>query len=103
MLPATPTPTACATPYQDVSVIRAPVPHYPDSARALGLGPVVVTITVTVGPDGKAKAANLTVSSNNMAIDEEARQEALHTTYAPKVVQCKAVVGSYDMRISFSL
>lgn len=73
---------------------QAVTPAYPDSARDLGLGPVVVYVQVTVNPDGTIARAVITQSSNNSAIDQAALRAARTSTYSPKLVGCNAVTGT---------
>ncbi|MDQ2662992.1 MAG: TonB family protein [Candidatus Eremiobacteraeota bacterium] len=99
--PPTPAPAKCATPYQDATVVNAVPPEYPESAKAMGLGSVVVLIQVTVGPSGSLQAASVYQSSQNSAIDRSALVAARQSTYQPKIVNCEKVAGVYSFRATF--
>lgn len=98
--PGTPKPS-CATPYQDATATQTVTPDYPDSAREMGLGEVQVAVQVTIGPSGNLMDAKIAQSSNNMAIDQAALSAARSSTYAPKIVNCQPVVGTYLFRVTF--
>lgn len=98
--PGTPKP-ACKTPYQDATATNPVTPDYPDSAREMGLGEVQVTVQVTIGPSGNLVDAKIAQSGNNMAIDQAALSAARQSTYAPKIVNCQPVVGTYLFKVTF--
>lgn len=98
--PGTPKP-ACKTPYQDATAVNPMTPDYPDSAREMGLGEVQVAVEVTIGPSGNLMDAKIAQSSNNMAIDQAALSAARGSTYAPKIVNCQPVVGTYLFKVTF--
>jgi TonB family protein len=98
--PGTPKP-ACKTPYQDATATNPVTPDYPDSAREMGLGEVQVTVEVTIGPSGNLQDAKIAQSGNNMAIDQAALSAARQSTYAPKIVNCQPVVGTYLFKVTF--
>ncbi len=92
---------ACKTPYQDATVVNQAQPEYPDSARDLGLGEVQVAVTVTIAPDGSLQSATISQSAGNMALDQAALAAARQSTYAPKIVNCQPIVGSYYFKVTF--
>jgi TonB family protein len=98
---ATPAP-ACANPNAEAHVIDTVAPEYPDSARDLQLGDVTVMVEVTLGLQGQVIDAKVTQSSNDAAIDQAALRSARESTYAPKIVGCSPVSGSYLFRADFS-
>jgi protein TonB len=98
--PGTPKP-ACATPYQDATATNPMSPDYPDSAREEGLGAVVVNVIVTLSATGQPLSATLQNSSGNLAIDNAAKQAALQSQYAPKIVNCQPVQGQYIFKVTF--
>ena len=93
--------TPCSIPDKDVTVAQAAIPGYPDSARDLGMGPVVVYVQVTVNPDGSLTHAVITQSSNNSAIDQAALRAARASIYSPKIVGCQAMTGTFIFRADF--
>lgn len=101
---ATPAPKrpACAVANADGRVIRQITPDYPDSARDLNIGPVTVTMKVTIGPSGALEGVALLHSSGNTDIDKAALDAARQSTYAPRRVNCKNVTGSYEFRADFN-
>jgi TonB family protein len=98
---ASPSPE-CRQPFADAGIINAMAPDYPDSARYFKLGPVTVLAEVTVGPDGKPQDVSIYKSSGNGAIDREALRAAQASTYSPKVINCKPVIGQFLFRAEFN-
>jgi protein TonB len=92
---------ACATPYQDATVVQQAQADYPDQARDLGLGEVQVAVQVTIGPTGNLVDATIAQSGGNMSLDRAAIAAARQSTYAPKIVNCQPVTGSYLFRVTF--
>jgi TonB family protein len=90
--------TPCGIPDKDVTVAKEVTPAYPDSAKDLGLGFVVVLVDVTVEPDGSVERAIITQSSHNMAIDVAALKAARQSTYSPKIVGCQAITSTFIFR-----
>jgi TonB family protein len=101
---ATPEPSAVPSPAcsrQNAAVeilSQAPAP-YPDSARRLNIGPVVVLLNVTVDENGVVKNASILKSSNNMALDQTALRSAWRSTYLPKVVDCVPMLALYQLKV----
>ncbi len=98
--PATPKP-ACKTPYQDATVVQQVSPDYPESARELGLGQVVVSVQVTLSPAGTLIGEKIAQSGGNMSLDQAALSAARQSTYAPKIVNCQPVTGDYLFKVTF--
>ncbi len=98
--PGTPKP-ACKTPYQDATAVQAVTPDYPDQAREEGLGEVQVTVIVTIAPSGSLENAAIGQGSGNMSIDQAALSAARQSTYAPKIVNCQPVEGTYNFKVTF--
>jgi TonB family protein len=94
-------PVSCKIPDHQVAVLKAVVPDYPESARDLGIGAVIVQIDVTVGPLGNLISASVYKSANNMALDQAALRAARQSTYSPKLEDCKPVTGSYLFTAAF--
>ena len=92
---------ACKTPYQDATAVNPVTPEYPDSAREQGLGEVQVTVVVTIAPSGSLENATIGQSGGNMAIDQAALSAARQSTYAPKIVNCQPVEGTYNFKVTF--
>jgi len=99
--PPTPAPPKCKTPYQDATVVQQVTPDYPESARELGLGEVTVQVEVTISPSGSLQSAKLYSQSGNMALDQAALSAAKQSTYAPKVVNCDPIEGTYLFKVTF--
>jgi protein TonB len=92
---------ACRTPYQDATAVQAVTPDYPDAAREQGLGEVQVTVIVTISPSGSLVNATIGQGSGNMSIDQAALSAARQSTYAPKIVNCQPVEGTYNFKVTF--
>jgi periplasmic protein TonB len=97
----TATEPACSNPNQEASVLDSMSPSYPDSARDLGLQTVSVFVQVTIDAQGRLVDARIYRSSNNAAIDQEALRAARGSKYAPKIVNCAPVEGTYLFHADF--
>lgn len=91
----------CSNPNEDAYVINPMSPIYPDSARDFGLGKASVLVQVTIDAQGRLLDAKVYQSSNNAAIDQSALRAASQTTYAPKIVNCAPVEGTYIFHADF--
>jgi len=90
----------CSTPFRDARLLKAVPPSYPQIAgRAGARGAVLVNVTVV--PNGRP-TARIAKSSGNLALDGSTLAAARRSTYLPKLVNCKAVVGHYLFRATFS-
>ncbi len=97
------TPASCPDPNREAHTVELAQPDYPESASELGLGPVEVTVVVTIGPDGQLVNATIASDpSHNSAIEHEALRVARTTTYAPHLVDCKPVTDDYRYVIDFN-
>lgn len=101
--PAAPAPTvaACKVPTADAHVTNAVEPDYPEVARqqgATGRAEIKVTLTAT----GAVGEVAVFKSSGNAALDLAAETAAKASTYAPQIVDCKAVGGSYRFSADFT-
>jgi TonB family protein len=91
----------CSNPNAEASVIDAMSPAYPDSARDLGLDVVSVFVEVTIDAQGRLVDTKIYRSSGNAAIDQAALREARQSSYAPKIVDCVPVEGTYIFHADF--
>ncbi|MBV8727567.1 MAG: TonB family protein [Candidatus Eremiobacteraeota bacterium] len=101
---AAPTPTpkpACADPYREATMTNGVAPEYPEAAKEQGLGAVTVLVKITLSPGASVESASVLQSSGNMSIDQAAMVAARQSSYAPKLVDCKPVEGTYSFRASF--
>jgi TonB family protein len=89
---------ACAKPNVDAKVIEPVEPQMPHGLKAGGS----VILAVTIAPSGSVTGLSLRKSSGNAQIDRSVAEAALHSTYSPKLVDCKAVTGSYLFRADFA-
>ena len=92
----------CSQPDHAATVTKVVQPIYPNSAAASGEGYTSVQVMITIDPSGKIVDSHIYRSSGNAAVDESAQQAALHSQYAPKVVDCTAVTGRYLFRADFA-
>lgn len=94
-------PVSCATPNQAVTILKALAPVAPATVGSLH-GTVTVIIRVTVAPDGSVHEARIVQSSSDAAIDESALLAARLSSYAPQILACVPVSGTYFFRAAFS-
>jgi TonB family protein len=90
-------PAACANPNVDALVTKPAEPQMPRGFKAGGSA----VVAVTIAPNGSVTHANVLKSSGNAQIDRSVLDAARHSTYSPKLVDCKAVTGSYLFRADF--
>jgi TonB family protein len=88
---------ACAKPNVDALVTEPAEPQMPHGLKAGGLA----IVAVTIAPNGSVTRLNLWKSSGNAQIDRSVINAAQHSKYSPKLVDCKAVAGSYLFRATF--
>jgi protein TonB len=98
--PGTPKP-ACKVPFQDAQATNAVTPDYPEEAREAGMGEAQATVVVTISPSGSLVSATIGQSTGNTAMDNAAVAAARQSTYAPKIVDCQAVQGTYNFKVTF--
>lgn len=96
---ATPKPV-CSAPLVDASTIEKYTPEMPAAARDAGLSGTT-QVKVDLSASGTVVDASVAVSSGSTILDVAAIQAAKRTTYAPKVVDCQRVPGSYLFRVEF--
>lgn len=100
---ATPTPSAtatpCSTPYREATVTHLAEPFYPRGYYPSK--PVTVVVQVTIAPDGTIAGGHVTQSGGNAAFDGSAVQAVEESRFAPKLVDCKAVEGTYLFKVTF--
>ena len=89
---------ACAHPNVDATVTSPAQPQLPHGANLKGSA----TATVTIAPNGSVAAASITKSSGNPQIDKAVLDAAKHSTYSPKLVNCKPMQGSYLFHADFA-
>lgn len=98
---ATASPSPSSSCARDVVPISAVQPDYPDSERRNAPADYSVTVRVSVDATGKVTDVQIADSSGNAAIDASAIRAARESTYESKVVDCKAVPGSYLFHADF--
>jgi len=79
-------------------VTRDVVPVLPSGAPRIN---VVVLVEVTVDPNGELEDERITMSSNDVRIDEAALRAARQARYAPMIVNCVPTTGSVVFRAEF--
>jgi TonB family protein len=89
---------ACAKPNVDALVTKPAEPQMPPGLKAGGS----VIVAVTIAPNGSVTGLSLRKSSGNAQIDRSVLDAARHSKYSPKLVDCKAVAGSYLFRADFA-
>lgn len=96
---ATPKPV-CSAPLVDASTIEKYTPEMPAAARDAGLTGTS-QVKVDLSATGTVLDATIATSSGSTILDAAAIQAAKRTTYAPKVLDCQRVPGSYLFRVEF--
>lgn len=91
----------CAQPFREAMVTKAQQPAYPKSAKVPDSGVLSSVISITVDVTGRVVAGGIYKSSGNADVDNAALQAAYGSSYAPKLVNCKPVVGNYLFRADF--
>jgi TonB family protein len=94
-------PVSCATPNQAVTILKAISP-VPPAATANLTGTVTVIVRVAVAPDASVKDVRIVQSSADAAIDHSALLAARLSTYAPQMLACVPVSGTYLFHAAFS-
>lgn len=98
---APPSPTPTPPCYRDVTVVTSSPADYPGTATMMGSAPVEVLVRVVVEADGRVSSASIYKSSADLAMDQAALRAAIKSTYAPKMIACKAVRGVYFFNATF--
>ena len=96
---ATPKPV-CSSPYADAATIAKFTPETPQIALDQGLSGVA-QVKVDLSADGRVLDASIFASTGSSILDHAAVDAAKRTTYAPKIVDCARVPGSYLFRVEF--
>jgi TonB family protein len=96
------TPVANPTCNVDARIVHTVPPAWPQSAMHDGGGPFFVTIEVTIAPSGDLTNAAVRKSSGRADVDSASVNAARSSTYAPKLVDCKPVGGTYIFKTQFS-
>ena len=92
---ASPTASACS---HDADVLKAEVPDtMPDSE-----GDKFAIVAVQVAPDGTVVKAKIYRTSGDLLFDQASVRAARHSTFTPKVVDCKPVEGTVYFRTSLT-
>jgi TonB family protein len=84
----------------EATVTNAAYPEYPNSASRQ-YGPVTALVRVTIGTNGTVLAASIYTSTGSADLDRAALRAARASTYAPKLVNCRPVTGTYIFRAEF--
>jgi TonB family protein len=100
-LSATTATTASRACNADALVTNPAPPVFPDSAKNMVARSASV-VAVTVASDGRPLNAKVYQSSGVAAFDQATTAAALASTYTPKTVNCKPVIGSYLFRAEFA-
>ena len=72
---------------------------YPISLRVAQAA--VAVVRVTIGTAGELLDEKIETSTGNQTLDQSALDAAKHSSYTPKVVDCKAVVAVYTFKVVF--
>jgi len=72
---------------------------YPISLRVAQTA--VAVVRVTIGTAGELVDEKIETSTGNQTLDQSALDAAKHSSYTPKVVDCKAVVAVYTFKVVF--
>lgn len=96
---ATPTPGRCN---QDAAATNAVEPEFPQALVGKLSGRVVVMVTVNIDAAGKVASTHVARSSGIPRLDAAVVEAAARSTYSAKIVDCKAVAGSYTFATQFN-
>jgi TonB family protein len=91
---------ACANPNVPAHVIQAVDPDYPDSAAQQHVYGTVL-VAVTLADSGAVVSTIVQKSSGNEALDTAALHAAQASQYAPDLINCRPVGGTYIFRAIF--
>jgi periplasmic protein TonB len=98
---ATAAATSCANNTTEPTVSATPdVGEIPPEVRAAKTSGTAA-IQVSLDPQGHVVNASVAQSSGSSGLDDVAVQMARNATYTPKMVDCKAVAGSYTFTVKF--
>ena len=68
----------------------------------MGIRTARVVVVVNVNPDGSVKSEYIQTSAGISAIDYAALVAARQSTYSPKTVDCRPVLGTYLFEVTVS-
>jgi TonB family protein len=91
----------CAQPFSEAHMLAKVVPRRPaiaEQQQAFG----TAQIEVDLDERGDVQRASIYVSAQNPALDAAARDAALRSTYAPRIVNCRPTGGRYVYIVDFS-
>jgi D-alanyl-D-alanine endopeptidase (penicillin-binding protein 7) len=80
------------------AMVSVPAPPRPSNGAKNARG--WATIRVTVAANGKVTKALVDKSSGNAAVNEAALAAAEHSTFTPKMLNCKPVPGTYLFKVT---
>jgi TonB family protein len=89
----------CAKPNVDATVTSPAEPKVPHGTNLKGT--VSVIIVVTIASSGNVVHLSIRKSSGNEQIDRAVAVAAQHSTYSPKLLNCKPIEGTYLFRADF--
>ena len=90
---------ACSQPYAEARTIDAVVPEAPEDAAGLTGS---AQVQVTLDDRGRVTDARIYLSTGFMALDRAAVDAARRSTYAPQVVDCEPLGGTYLFKVDFA-
>jgi TonB family protein len=91
----------CEIAQRDATVINAVEPLYPEWAREMAITGKVL-VRVDLAPSGALIDASIAESSGIHSLDVAALEAARESRFAPAVLKCVAVGGSYLYRVEFN-
>jgi TonB family protein len=88
----------------DATVTHAVSPNVPTSTwmRYALHTEKIAKVKVTIGTDGRPISAQIFQSSGDSDLDAYAIQAAQHSSFEPRVVNCRPVVGDYLMDFAYN-
>ncbi len=92
---------SCETPDSPARITLAYPPEWPEVAIDQGVQPSLVTVAVTLDPNGTLVDKSIVRSSGNDALDNEALRAVQLSSYAPEVRHCVRLAGQYLMDVAF--
>jgi TonB family protein len=92
---------SCETPDSPARITLAYPPEWPEVAIDQGVGPSLVTVAVSLDPNGTLVDKSIVRSSGNDALDNEALRAVQLSSYAPEVRHCVRFAGQYLMDVAF--
>jgi protein TonB len=92
---------ACPDPDREARTLSLAPPEYPVSAMQEGAGEREVQVAVTISPVGAVLDESIVQTSGIASIDRDALRVARETTYAPRIEDCRPVLGTYKYVIDY--